>query len=203
MASPRGCTALVIVAVGLLILIRGAPAARESRGKFPGTCGLKPTSDPACAPADFGSCGNACCSVEADVQADAPALAKALSKILESRGPDGAFTPAKTWGTFFTLDAGGCRDLSASSETTDQLLCQAGHTTSGEYHFVDTVNVRVGQSEGGRTRVQVFSVSNVAGALGDNGQNHKNVAMLLGALEAAGIAVGDQRRTFGCGRAAK
>ena len=52
------------------------------------------------------------------------------------------------------------------------------HTTTGGY--VDTLKFNIGRVEAGKkTIMRIFSVSNVHGALGDNGQNYKNIAYIL------------------------
>lgn len=185
-----------VCALGALIfvLLMGAltTASRPSEALVsdrasPGTCGLAPTSDPDCARRDLGSCGNACCGVSVVFVSDsAEAVVQALSRELARRGSDGAFTPATTWGSFFNLDQGGCRSLSAT-ETRDRFLCQATHTTDGPYRFKDTINIKVGAAGPKGTPVNFFSISNVAGALGDAGQNYKNIQLLVRALEAQGL----------------
>lgn len=197
-----------VCAVGALTLtlLMGALAAASlpsealvSERSSSGTCGLAPTSDPDCARRDLGSCGNACCGVSVVFVSDsADAVVQAISRELARRGSDGAFTPAKTWGTFFALDAGGCRSLSAT-ETRDRFLCQATHTTDGHYHFQDTINIKVGAAGAKGTPVSFFSISNVAGALGDAGQNYKNIMLIVRALEAQGLrAVRPGQAWIGC-----
>jgi len=169
-------------------------------GAAAGTCGLEPTTDPDCARHDMGSCGTACCGLRVSFQSTSTQLGQAISAQLARHGPDGAFTPAKTWGPWFKLDAGGCRDFTASTETTDQYLCQAAHATSGSFHFRDTVNIKIGAtSPKGTTVVQFFSLSEIAGALGDAGQNFKNHMMIVRALEADGIVASGIHAFLGCG----
>ncbi|KAG8465661.1 hypothetical protein KFE25_002968 [Diacronema lutheri] len=195
---------VVIVFAMAIITVASTVASAEAKAEVresgaSGTCGLQPTSDEDCGRHDFGSCGNACCGVYVAFSADSLVVARALSRELARRGPDGAFTPARTWGSYFGLDAGGCRDLRASTETRDRFLCQASHQTTGPYHFLDTVNMKVGPTTPkGTTVVQFFSLSQVAGALGDAGQNFKNVMLLVRALEAQGIAAQVGEAYVGC-----
>jgi len=152
---------------------------------FPGTCGLDSTQDPDCQRGDAGSCGGACCKVEVSFAATAKQLAASMQSTFAAGGADGAFKPATTWGDFFNL-TDGCRQLDPA-ETTDTYLCQAVHTTSGGsggYHFNDTINALIGPSEGAAaaTVVTFFSISQIAGALGDAGQNWKNIALVRSAI---------------------
>lgn len=196
----------VVIAAALLLLLTAASSSapteaslQSERGAPPGTCGMQPTSDPDCARPDFGSCGNACCGVRIAFSAPSLQVAQALSRELYMHGSDAGFTPAKTWGPWFSLDAGGCRDMRSASETPDQFLCQASHQTSGPFHFVDTVNIKVGPTTSkGLTVVHFFSISNVAGALGDAGQNYKNIMLLARALEPQGIAASAKEAYIGC-----
>lgn len=200
----KGTAALITIVAVLLITV--ASSSRPAEAKAPprengsgGTCGLEPTSDPDCARHDFGSCGNACCGVNVAFSAESLAVGHAISHELARRGADLGFTPAKTWGPWFSLDAGGCRDMRSASETRDQFLCQASHQTSGSFHFRDTINVKVGPTTPkGLTVVQFFSISNIPGALGDAGQNYKNIMLLVRALEATGIGVNAIDAFIGC-----
>ena len=54
---------------------------------------------------------------------------------------------------------------------------QAYHMTSGEAHYNDSINVNTVAAEGGSV-VEFTSISLIGGALGDAGQNYKNIAML-------------------------
>jgi len=182
-----------------LVLVGGIRDFAASSADTSGTCGLDHTEDPDCAKHDFGSCGNACCAVRVTFNAPGSEVASALSVEIAKGGRDKAFTPARTWGDFFSLDAGGCRDLRAASETDDQFLCQAMHRTAGHYKFQDTINILVAATGAKGTPVSFFSISNIAGALGDAGQNYKNIQLLLEALAARGLATTSMHVTLGCG----
>ena len=52
------------------------------------------------------------------------------------------------------------------------------HTTTGGY--VDTIDFNVKNKQAGpMTTVRLFSISNIHGALGDNGQSFKNIKYLI------------------------
>lgn len=182
----------------LAVTLLGSAAATAD---FPGTCGLGNTKDPDCAYGDMGSCGNACCSVKVRFASSAEAVTRDLMQFFVEGGADGAFKAATTWGDFFNI-TDGCRKLNPE-ETTNTYLCQATHTTTGSYHFNDTVNVLVGptstaESGAVSTVVTLFSVSQVAGALGDAGQNFKNLAMVYEALTTEGEEMSPLVSVFGC-----
>ncbi len=58
-----------------------------------------------------------------------------------------------------------------------QFIGQAWHTTSGAARYNDTVDVNVASLPSGAL-VKFFSLSLVGGALGDAGQNYKNIVAL-------------------------
>lgn len=196
-----GVLVTILLLVGAISTLSSptSAAAVEASGSAAGTCGLKPTSDPDCSRKDLGSCGNACCAMRITFATDADMVGQKITAELAKGGPDSGYEPATTWGDFFQLNKGGCRDLRQATETTDQFLCQAIHKTVGAYHFKDTVNVKVGATKSGRTPVDFFSISNIAGALGDAGQNAKNILMLLNALRDAGLEHEVPQVTHGCG----
>ena len=66
------------------------------------------------------------------------------------------------------------------------------HATSGGY--VDQLKFSVGVTSGGNAKVRMSSISGINGALGDMGQNYKNLAFL-----AAGLGWDPPTVAFGCG----
>ena len=56
-------------------------------------------------------------------------------------------------------------------------IFQGTHNTTGGY--VDTLKFNLARGNASGTTLRVFSVSTIHGALGDNGQNYKNIAYLL------------------------
>ena len=86
-------------------------------------------------------------------------------------------------------------------------IFQGTHTTSGGY--VDTLNFNIGRPDAnGKSTLRIFSISNVHGSLGDNGQNYKNVVSLYGLIlegRARGnkiVSEGGPAPVHGCGAAA-
>ena len=54
--------------------------------------------------------------------------------------------------------------------------------TSGPKHYNDTINMNVrATADGGGAHVTFFSLSLIGGALGDAGQNYKNIVQLFDA----------------------
>ena len=71
---------------------------------------------------------------------------------------------------------------------------QGTHKTTGGY--VDTLDFNVQENAAGdQSQVRIFSVSNIHGALGDNGQNYKTLSTIRDAL-AKGA---DLNIVHGCG----
>merc|ERR1712110_1300352 len=130
---------------------------------------------------DMGSCGNACCIVDYDIQGDVNRsyhLYMYAIGFLKQGGKDGSFS--YTTGP----DKAGHNpgdDLTKYPIEWDYIF-QGTHTTTGGY--VDTLNFNIGRAPGGMLRdpsvtMRISSVSNIHGALGDNGQNFKNIATFL------------------------
>ena len=139
-----------------------------------------------CSRVDFGSCGNACCALDFRVKVPADAMAAKLERALRSGGPDGQYSlpPLEGGRTGFN----DLRPLGVPYE----FIGQAVHATK-KMNFKDTINMAI-VTEGSTTRVRAFSTSQIGGALGDQGQNYRNVNALLGAVtDAPGEVV------YGCG----
>mmetsp|Transcript_34195 Transcript_34195/g.105776 ORF Transcript_34195/g.105776 Transcript_34195/m.105776 type:complete len:178 (-) Transcript_34195:61-594(-) len=134
-----------------------------------GTCGEP--GCPNCDHVDFGSCGNACCKLTLKVDLDATAATAALNASIHAGGPDGNYAARPT-------DEGtsGFADLRPYNVSA-QFIGQAWHTTSGAARYNDTVDMNVA-SLGDGSIVKFFSLSLVGGALGDAGQNFKNIVAL-------------------------
>ena len=72
---------------------------------------------------------------------------------------------------------------------------QAVHVTAAR-GYRDTVNLAVtGESRGARLRA--FSISDIGGALGDSGQNRRNIELLLQGIDVTPDAA---KVVFGCGK---
>ena len=139
---------------------------------------------------DFGSCGNACCAVEFMLKGSTANAATGLKKVLSDGGPDGQWSlPPLTGGR------PGFNDLSAFGVPADY-IGQAVHTTALR-DYQDTVNlaVRPGAAKG-MSVVRAFSISDIGGALGDRGQNYRNLEMLMDSMKPAESA----QVIFGCGK---
>jgi len=148
---------------------------------YESTCGPDSPSKVAdCGKIDFGSCGGACCIVDVPIQgADGVNTTdhtyQTIKKYLQGGGEDGSYTYVTG------PDAAGHNpgdDLTAYPIAWDYIF-QGQHTSSGGY--VDTMkfNLKRPSTPDGSTTLRVFSVSDVHGALGDNGQNYKNIAYLV------------------------
>jgi len=138
-----------------------------------GSCGGdKPSKVGDCQNVDLGSCGNACCKLLVHVKEDPMTAAKLLNSSLANGGPDGYYTRQ-------LLDEGvtGFFDLSALKPGLP-VIGQVHHVTSGPKHYTDTIDFTITATDSGSV-IKAFSLSLVGGALGDNGQNYKNIVMAL------------------------
>eukprot|EP00427_Karlodinium_veneficum_P021291 CAMPEP_0169119792 /NCGR_PEP_ID=MMETSP1015-20121227/31753_1 /TAXON_ID=342587 /ORGANISM="Karlodinium micrum, Strain CCMP2283" /LENGTH=198 /DNA_ID=CAMNT_0009182711 /DNA_START=44 /DNA_END=640 /DNA_ORIENTATION=+ len=149
-----------------------------------GSCGsTKPSNVTDCQNVDLGSCGNACCKLLFTVKEDpTPAMTK-LNSSLAGGGLDGFYTLQRTAGGNLGFD-----DLSKFKLPNNvAFVGQVHHMTSGPMHFNDTIdfNIKPQQCESGveceatGSIITAFSLSLIAGALGDNGQNYKNIVMAM------------------------
>merc|ERR1712113_433122 len=100
---------------------------------------------------------------------------------LANGGPDGYYSlPLTAEGT---VGFGDLRQFKIPSG--EQFIGQAHHMASGPKHYNDTINfnIRPRSCVGGGTAcgsvVKAFSLSLIAGALGDNSQNYKNILMAM------------------------
>jgi len=142
-----------------------------------GTCGATPTP-PDCDKHDYGSCGNACCLVELSVAPPAIDAYNTIAAYLESGGSDGLF--ARRSGPQPPSMQDPTDDLTPYEGAKPWMyILQGTHQTSG-LHYEDTINVAIKQDAGAETVVaRLFSTSEIHGALGDDGQNFKNVMTVL------------------------
>lgn len=144
------------------------------------SCGAKEPSVVAnCDKIDRGSCGNSCCMVDVHI----PGTAVNTSYLHElvtgylSGGKDGSYTHETA------PDAAGHNpgeDLTPYPIKWDYIF-QGTHTTTGGY--VDTLNFNIARASSTGTSMRIFSISNIHGALGDNGQTYKNIAFLLSGIQ--------------------
>mmetsp|Transcript_1126 Transcript_1126/g.3368 ORF Transcript_1126/g.3368 Transcript_1126/m.3368 type:complete len:184 (-) Transcript_1126:43-594(-) len=139
-----------------------------------GTCGQCPDAAD-CDHVDFAGCGNACCRLSYASSLSSAAAAAALNDTILAGGPDGAYTAQPLY-----EGVTGFADLRPFNVSRD-FIGQAYHMTSGDAHFNDTINMNTVASGSGSV-VEFTSISLIGGALGDAGQNYKNIANLAKAV---------------------
>lgn len=147
-----------------------------------GSCGAK--SSPDCIN-DMGSCGNACCAAEFLSSMSPKDIYGSIATFLKTGGSDGLFK-----------NTGGGDGLDISTpEGAWTAIFQGTHTTF-KARYIDTLNFNIRQVSNQSSIVRIFSISNTAGALGDEGQNRRTVSML-----AKAVGLGPMKVLFGCGAA--
>lgn len=97
-------------------------------------------------------------------------MVQILNRTLADGGPDGNYLLPHT--------ARGTIGFSALHSWAGSFIGQAHHITSGPKHYDDTINFVIRPSASGST-IKAFSMSLIAGALGDNGQTYKNIIMAM------------------------
>eukprot|EP01061_Rhynchopus_euleeides_P034431 TRINITY_DN58237_c0_g1_i1.p1 TRINITY_DN58237_c0_g1~~TRINITY_DN58237_c0_g1_i1.p1 ORF type:complete len:196 (+),score=70.90 TRINITY_DN58237_c0_g1_i1:75-662(+) len=152
-------------------------------------CNGGPSTDPDCQNTDLGSCGTACCKLAFTfpVGTTPDSVKTALVKAVGNGGPDNRFAWTTTAdGTFGVTD-----DMIKTygpAAYPFHYLGQAYHSTpiadgklvtSGPYR--DTVNFLIYEDVAlqNRTSLRAFSVSEINGALGDNGMNYKAIMLAV------------------------
>jgi len=144
------------------------------------SCGMTPSPD--CLN-DMGSCGNACCAAEFPSSLESSSLFNKIAAYLKTGGADGLFN--------YTGGAGGLSLATPDGSWTS--IFQGTHTTF-KARYMDTINFAIRKLPGFGSTVRIFSISNIAGALGDMGQNRRTVSLLGSELGLGPMAV-----LFGCG----
>jgi len=76
----------------------------------------------------------------------------------------------------------------------DRHFSRRAHDIQSEIN--DTLNLAIREASGGGSMVRIFSISGIAGALGDMGQNRRTVSLL-----ATSVGLGPMTVLFGCGAA--
>ena len=158
------------------------------------TCGMKAGSQPVdCDKWDQGSCGNACCVLDVHVDGAVDDAYEALAAYLESGGGDGLYAKAPTSDTVghVSEDDQGDYPFGFDPPLPWRFTTSATHATSGGY--VDALYLSVGETGSG-SKVRMSSTSTINGALGDMGQNYKNLAFLCDGLGWSAPTI-----KFGCG----
>lgn len=141
-----------------------------------------------CERTDKGSCGNACCKLEWGFHQTAQEVMSRLNSTLHSGGPDGLYkaNALHEGGTGFT----DLRSFGAPAA----YVGQGTHTTVVK-RFNDTLNFAVYQLEAANeSKVTAFSISNLGGSLGDEGQNYSNLKQLI---QSSGL-VYEETTVMGC-----
>jgi len=178
----------------LLVALAGVALAIADNSS---SCGPQsPSPVASCGRVDHGACGNACCLVDVAVPAHGRAnitehVYLLIKQFLLWGGPDGSFEYVDS------PDKAGHNpsDNLTSYPIAWNYIFQARHTTTGG--FTDTLNFNLRQDPYPPIKtpssavLRIFSVSNVHGALGDNGQNFKSIDYLM--------ANSMVRKTFGAG----
>ena len=174
--------------VALLAALSAALVAAENDS----SCGSKkPSPVKDCDSRDLGSCGNACCTIDVTVSADAKTAYSALKAYLSSNGKDHSFAYVNN------TDAAGHNpgDNLTPYKIAFDYIFQGTHKTTGG--FVDTININIKRNEAGETQLRLFSISNIHGALGDNGQTYKTILYLL---QTSGLIWAPVGIVHGCGQ---
>lgn len=139
-----------------------------------GTCGsAKPSKVADCQNVDMGSCGNACCKMSFVVEQDPLTAMSYLNNSLNAGGLDGAYQLQLT-----AEGSLGFGDLRAFKIPGGEQFIGQAHHMAGRYTDVVNFNIRP-EVNGPGSVIKAFSLSLIAGALGDNGQNYKNILMAM------------------------
>jgi hypothetical protein len=144
--------------------------------------------DALCNHPDWGSCGNACCLLSFSIKESPESVMQKLNSTISSGGPDGLYSgklTAEGTQTFADLRA-------YHPPGNPYYIGQTWHTTkNGLYN--DTINFTITPAGSeSSTRLVAFSISQIAGAYGDDGQNYFNVVQLLNSIWTGSDAVATQ-----------
>jgi hypothetical protein len=157
--------------------VQTAVSTRRLSSAVEGTCGLGNSTVEDCQNVDFGSCGNACCSLKITVPQSVEKTVSLLNASFDNGGADGQYTKAMTYeGTLGFADLTGLAPASFGTI----FIGQVNHMTSGPLHFIDTVNFNLVEgSTSNETTITAFSLSLMGGSYGDAGQGYKNIKMAM------------------------
>jgi len=117
------------------------------------------------------------------VEGTSTAVMTQLNVTLSKGGVDGNYELKMT----AECTLGFCDLIQFGSPFGFDYIGQAYHTTSGPAHYVDTVNFWIKTGKAGYSTLRAFSTSQIAGALGDNGQNYKNIITAIKAAFGADV----------------
>ena len=155
------------------------------------TCGSGKPAVSGCEHTDLGSCGNACCVIDAFVPVAPEVAYTTIKNYLSAGGSDKSFTFSSG------PDAAGHNpsDDLRQYNISYAFVFQGTHSTTSGY--IDTLNFNVQSSttKTGSSVVRGFSTSNIHGALGDGGQNYKTFDYMFSkAFSQSAIDI-----VYGCG----
>jgi hypothetical protein len=142
-------------------------------------------NDALCNHPDFGSCGNACCLLSFSINETPESVMQKLNSTIASGGPDGLYSARMTAEGTLTF-----ADLRVYHPPGNPyFIGQTWHTTkNGLYN--DTINFTLTPAASdGSTRLVAFSISQIAGAYGDDGQNYFNIVQLMNSIWTGSNAV--------------
>eukprot|EP00933_Yihiella_yeosuensis_P052770 TRINITY_DN5088_c0_g2_i1.p1 TRINITY_DN5088_c0_g2~~TRINITY_DN5088_c0_g2_i1.p1 ORF type:complete len:195 (+),score=29.73 TRINITY_DN5088_c0_g2_i1:47-631(+) len=143
------------------------------------TCGMDAsTKVPDCDMEDKGSCGNACCTVDVHFPKESPKeLYRKLKEALDNDN-EYAYVSGK-----MPHDEHPTDDLT-KFDMKWKYIVSGTHTTS-KRKYVDMLkfNIRANDDDSGGSYLRAFSISETPGALGDNGQNYKNLKFLVDSMK--------------------
>eukprot|EP00605_Chrysophyceae_sp_TOSAG23-4_P000982 GSChrysophyteH1.ASY1.ANO1.1082.1 assembled CDS len=134
--------------------------------------------DALCNHPDQGSCGNACCKLSFQLALPTEKVMSALNTTIHTNGgPDGLWTPQMT-----AEGTSGIADLRPYNAPVD-FIGQAFHQTKNGL-YTDTINFTIApvaksDSSEPMSQIQAFSLSQIGGAYGDDGQNFYNIVSLI------------------------
>lgn len=127
---------------------------------------------------DFGSCGNACCRLWIKTKDSPEQVMAKLNSTVVGGGPDGQYSAAPMAG-----GGEGFEDL-RQYNVGPYFIGQSYHVTDNGV-YTDTQNFLVYPVEDKsemKSKIVGFSISQIGGAFGDDGQNWFNLAQLFGSL---------------------
>jgi len=129
---------------------------------------------PWCDSPDFGSCGNACCRLEWKFKLTPEQVMVLLNESIASGGPDSQYSPNM-------LHQGSKGFAEVPPFQNLAYVGQATHRTTIK-KYEDTLNFAILKGKTS-TAVSAFSISNIGGAFGDEGQNYANLEDLVQSLD--------------------
>eukprot|EP00658_Telonema_sp_P-2_P003791 TRINITY_DN1141_c0_g2_i1.p1 TRINITY_DN1141_c0_g2~~TRINITY_DN1141_c0_g2_i1.p1 ORF type:complete len:206 (+),score=53.14 TRINITY_DN1141_c0_g2_i1:114-731(+) len=153
--------------------------------------GDRPSKVKDCDHTDLGSCGNSCCGIEIQLPDSPEEVYNVTTSFLKGGGDDGSYTYVTGKGPGGQDPGDDLRHFGIAY----QFIFQGSHTTTGGY--LDTIDFNIRKDSGTGSIIRIFTISDIHGALGDNGQGYKNVAYMMGQVQ---ILKGTAQIFHGCGK---